>query len=486
VLAQDVDRYLTGEPLTARPHTAFYRLSKFVRRHRMGVAAGVTAGTLLICSVSYAVWRQQQALREAQRAERMQTFMHQLFRLANSNYTGKPAVTVPEFLQLGVKMLPDYIRNPEDLLQAKIALAESMYDNGDLNDARSIFQQTAVTARTMKNADAEAESDAFAGHIAYSQGDMATGKQLTADALQVSQQPGVSPGVRVHAADFYAWNRENYGFVSDEDLHWLRFAADEARRNNLPLHEKADAIHLLASNLEFRGQLDEAKQLYDETLGLLNQDPTSVCDKAEISGEIAFLFESRLDYQSAFSLYQRAYDGYSACSGAGGREAISMLAWETQVLTELGRAPEAVQVLEQARPDWEKLPDPYGRWAGFPSSLARAYIATGRYKEAEGLISQVAAAHEKTTAPVLMAYVQYIWAQTLVGQHRYQDALPHAEYADRATDSIPAAFKISPENHQRIANIKHLLADIHAHVSASQHDATASKKAILRQRLLTR
>ena len=364
-LAQDVRRYREGEPVMARRQTAIYRLGKFVRRHRLGVTAGATAAMLLVGTVSYAAWRQQQALREARRAEQMQTFMHQLFRLANSNYTGKPAVTVPEFLQLGVKMLPDYIRDPADLLQAKIALAESMFDNGDLDDAKTIFEQTATTARSMGNADAEAESEAFAGHIAFSQGDVAGGKQLTADALRISERPGVSPAVRVRAADYYAWNRENLGVFSDEDHRLLRFAADEARRSNLPLHEKADAIHLLGSNLEFRGHLDEAKPLLDEALGILNQDPASVCDKAEIYGELAYLYEAKLDFQGAVPLYQRAYNGYSTCSGADGREAISMLAWEAAALTELGRAPEAVRLLEQASPAWEKLPDRYCRWGIF-------------------------------------------------------------------------------------------------------------------------
>ena len=67
----------------------------------------------------------------------------------------------------------------------------------------------------------------------------------------------------------------------------MRYAADQARRNNLPLHEKADAIHELGNNLLFRGHLVESQQLENEALALLKQDPLSICDQSEIYGELA-------------------------------------------------------------------------------------------------------------------------------------------------------------------------------------------------------
>ncbi|HUR27229.1 MAG TPA: tetratricopeptide repeat protein, partial [Planctomycetota bacterium] len=46
--AEDVLRFLAGEPIVAAPPSATYRVVKFVRRHRVGVgAAGVLAGTLV-------------------------------------------------------------------------------------------------------------------------------------------------------------------------------------------------------------------------------------------------------------------------------------------------------------------------------------------------------------------------------------------------------------------------------------------------------
>jgi serine/threonine protein kinase len=70
-LAADVGRYLAGEALLARPPTARYRLSKFVARHRVGVAAAALAATGLVAGIagtSVALVRARRAEAEAMRA----------------------------------------------------------------------------------------------------------------------------------------------------------------------------------------------------------------------------------------------------------------------------------------------------------------------------------------------------------------------------------------------------------------------------------
>ena len=47
-LARDVERYLKSEPVDAGPPTATYKVSKFVRRHRLGVGLTVTAAIATI------------------------------------------------------------------------------------------------------------------------------------------------------------------------------------------------------------------------------------------------------------------------------------------------------------------------------------------------------------------------------------------------------------------------------------------------------
>ncbi|MBL8760089.1 MAG: serine/threonine protein kinase [Phycisphaerae bacterium] len=51
-LAQDVDRFLASEPVTAGPPSASYKLAKFVKRNRLGVAFGATAALLFAAGVA--------------------------------------------------------------------------------------------------------------------------------------------------------------------------------------------------------------------------------------------------------------------------------------------------------------------------------------------------------------------------------------------------------------------------------------------------
>jgi eukaryotic-like serine/threonine-protein kinase len=67
-LAMDLQRYLTSEPIVARPPSTAYRMQKFVRRHKLGFAALTAVGTALALGVAGSAW---QALR-ATRAEHMQ------------------------------------------------------------------------------------------------------------------------------------------------------------------------------------------------------------------------------------------------------------------------------------------------------------------------------------------------------------------------------------------------------------------------------
>jgi eukaryotic-like serine/threonine-protein kinase len=458
LLAADIQRYLSGRPVLARSQTTFYWMSKFVRRNRGAVAASVLVGAVLIGTAAYAGWREEQAVREGQRALRMQTFMYSLFKLANSNYTGKPAATVPEFLELGVKMLPQYIRNPADLREAQLGMAESMYENGDLDSAQKVFTQTIASAKAANDIAAEAESEAFSGNIAYLQGQMNAGDALTAHALELSRKAGVPPAVRAWSEVFFAWNRDNNGYRSDENLRLLQAAAQECRDSNLPERETANVLYMLGEDLELRGSLDEAEQTFNQALQVYSKDPLALCDQSAVYGDLAYTTEMRGNVQASLPLYQRAYDGYTKCSGVDSQGALTEQEFMAGALMKLGRAKDALPMMEASMPIWRKINGDSPDLSEPLYFLSRAYVETGHFEEAEKGAKEMNAVQAGKVAPEDRRFgaTHLIWAQALVGQHKYEEALPHAEAADKllAKAVSPGAKAMGAEAHQVLLDIQ--------------------------------
>jgi serine/threonine protein kinase len=68
-LSQDIDRYLEGRPVLARPHTWTYRTSKFVTRNKLAVAAAAFTLLVLAGGVTATLWQARIAATEHRRAE---------------------------------------------------------------------------------------------------------------------------------------------------------------------------------------------------------------------------------------------------------------------------------------------------------------------------------------------------------------------------------------------------------------------------------
>ena len=82
-LIRDIDHYLRGEPLEARPDSVLYRMHKFVGRNRRTVAASALVGALIVGLVIFYTLRlakaRNAALAEAARTQRVEQFMQDLF-----------------------------------------------------------------------------------------------------------------------------------------------------------------------------------------------------------------------------------------------------------------------------------------------------------------------------------------------------------------------------------------------------------------------
>lgn len=129
-LAQDIRRYLTGLPVTARADTWFYRGRKFLGRHAVG--ASITAATLLLVlsltggMIGFHLTRIQDerdlAQLEAAKAQQVSEFLVGLFRSADPLESGGADITVRQALDRGLERVDrELTSQPEvqaDMLRA--------------------------------------------------------------------------------------------------------------------------------------------------------------------------------------------------------------------------------------------------------------------------------------------------------------------------------------------------------------------------------
>ncbi len=106
---EDLRRFLAGRPVKARPDSAGYRLRKFVGRHSLGVAAGIVAFAALVAGIGAVFWQAGVARGEARRADRVKTFLIDLFREADPSQTLGETITAREILEKGALRLDEQL-----------------------------------------------------------------------------------------------------------------------------------------------------------------------------------------------------------------------------------------------------------------------------------------------------------------------------------------------------------------------------------------
>ncbi len=131
-MAADVERYLRGEPVLARPDGWPYRAGKWIRRHPWGTVAGVAIVALLSAFVGGLVVHSKQLERERDRAlaaeveaRSVSDFLMHLFEVSDPGNSRGETVTARELLDRGADSITDGLK---DEPEAQAALLQTLAD----------------------------------------------------------------------------------------------------------------------------------------------------------------------------------------------------------------------------------------------------------------------------------------------------------------------------------------------------------------------
>jgi serine/threonine-protein kinase len=162
-LAEEIERYLAGHPVSAQADSMVYRARRFVGRHRVAVAAA--AGfVLLLTSFSAAMALQAGRIRaerdrariEQARVEQVVHLLVDLFQTANPNVVpGGDRLSIGDFLQRAeARALRDLEAQPDLASRMRHALGLLHHARSDNAHARDLLESAFVARRRLSGPDA--------------------------------------------------------------------------------------------------------------------------------------------------------------------------------------------------------------------------------------------------------------------------------------------------------------------------------------------
>jgi serine/threonine protein kinase len=465
-LAEDLRRYLQGREVLARPQTAIYRLSKFLRRNAVPVAATMAALVLLGVALGYAAQRRREATLEAVRARELSSFLYALLSTANPIYTGKPAATVPELVSRAAALVPTLIHDPQEQRVTQLALAESMIDSGDAANAASLLQTVRQEAQSEHATGSLVEADAFLSRLEDQRGDHPKALQLSSEAHTLRNDASVLTGQRIWADIAFAEVRENPGAQAPENLAALREAVALSTPSQATPHLRAEAQYALASDLEIRGQMAEAEALIRNDLAIYQQEPNSLCHRSQMEADLGYIAGARDDLAGSVALFQQAYDGSRACVGPDTRETLIIEDFLAGAELHSGDPAAAARLMNDALPRWKALHPGGTDLANALFYTASADLANGQIKQADAVGKELLPVIHAIAPPQshMAGSCEQVVAETLMREGRWHDALPHAQLAATALSRTAR----SPAFQAQSQKMTHELAEIQTHLQHAQ------------------
>ncbi|HZA93214.1 MAG TPA: serine/threonine-protein kinase, partial [Gemmatimonadales bacterium] len=113
--ASDIRRFLGGLPVSARPDSWGYRSGKFVRRHRLGMTAGVAVSLSLIGGLIGTTSQARVAERSAAKEREVKNFLVGLFKVSDPAQSRGQDISARELLDRGARRADSALAATPDL-----------------------------------------------------------------------------------------------------------------------------------------------------------------------------------------------------------------------------------------------------------------------------------------------------------------------------------------------------------------------------------
>ena len=404
-LARDLERYLDGRPILARPGWA-YRSRKFLRRHALATTAIATAFFLLIAFVGFLVIQSERLTRERDfarqqrdKAELMTGLLTDVLELAN------PAnrdlnVAAQTLLDRSKRRILNELSGEPKLRADLLTQMGNLYRRlGDFDEAETVLQQAL-------------------------------------QAVGSGSTPSIERALALDSLGFVYHQKRD-----PRALNILRRAQRELWRFHRADHaDIAGAWMHMSMVLRYRGDLAAAQALLqrahdmDRRLGI-----AETAEAGDRLADLAVLIGRRGDRERGLLLLDRAIDIQHQARGPDSVQEAVSLNKKALFFQERPVAEKGAELLERAIQIFERRLGPdHPLVAGGYHNIANSYLLLGRLEEAEKAERQAWERDSRRLGPHHPSSLEdrQSLAMILVERGKLREATMHLREVNRAQESV--------------------------------------------------
>ncbi|MBN1571150.1 MAG: serine/threonine protein kinase [Acidobacteria bacterium] len=359
-LGDDVSRFISGQPILARPPSAAYQLRKLAARHKVGF--GFAAVVIVLITLSAVVMSIQaeriarerdRANREAKISKQVSDFMRSLFR-APDPFRGKgKESTAQSMLDEGSARIAVELRDqPEVQTELALLMGQSYFGLGLWDKAAELAQSALTISKSRVGPESAETASALTllGEIQLYQGDFDNAERRIRESLEIRRKL-FGPNHILVAEDI-----SNLASVNFEKGDFNK--AEEAGREALAIYRKvlgdeseevATCVGNLAMTLKYRGHYGESLALYRESLStrrkMLSPNHPLI---ASALNNLAMLHIEMKNYEEADRLFREALAIDRAALGESHDEVSRILKNLGLLHGRRGQLPEAIECYRQS------------------------------------------------------------------------------------------------------------------------------------------
>lgn len=358
--ADDITRYLTGYPVSARTPTLPYRLRCFVGRYRLRVAGAAAAAILLLTvsalfTVRLAAERDRARI-EAETATEVAEFLQGLFQVPDPATPASENLTARQLLDDGADRIMTELAAQPEVQASLLGVIGNTYGGlGLWEEAEERLLDALERERALEGV-AHPEVAAWLhdlGRVRTNRGDLPGAEEALREALDIRRASlGADHPETAHTMTALGLALRNAGELSEAEGLALE-AVEILRRADGPDVRPilAFALHNLAFVHRARERLEESEALYREALELRRElHDASHPDLLTTLGNLAVVLERRGRYREAEALLREGLDARRARLGEAHPNTLTSLNNLAYMLWRNGRYARAEELFREAIP----------------------------------------------------------------------------------------------------------------------------------------